>query len=93
MTNYDDFFPVFEAMEKHDMVLNLHGEVPSFPGSDINDLTAEKAFLPTLTMLNQRFPKLRIILEHCSTEAALAAVRACSPTVGGKFYVSKIFSS
>lgn len=71
-------------MEKHDLVLNLHGEVPSGPGSDITDLTAEEAFLPTLIELNQRFPKLRIVLEHCSTAAAIAAVRACSPSVAGE---------
>ena len=71
-------------MEKHDLVLNLHGEVPSGPGSDITDLTAEEAFLPTLIELNQRFPKLRIVLEHCSTAASIAAVRACSPSVAGE---------
>ena len=68
-------------MEKHDVVLNLHGEVPSCPGSDINDLNAEEAFLPTLIDLNQRFPKLRIVLEHCTSAAAIAAVRACGPSV------------
>jgi dihydroorotase len=81
--DYTQFFPVFAAMEKHDLVLNLHGEVPSSPGSDITDLNAEEQFLPTLTMLNQRFPKLRIVLEHCTTAAAVAAVRACGPTVAG----------
>lgn len=68
-------------MEKHDLVLNLHGEVPSGPGSGITDLTAEEAFLPTLVILNQRFPKLRIVLEHCTTAAAIATVRACGPSV------------
>lgn len=84
ITSYDEFFPVFAAMEKHDLVLNLHGEVPSGPRSDITDLTAEEAFLPTLIELNQRFPKLRIVLEHCSTVAAIAAVRACGPSVAGE---------
>ncbi|KAM0095994.1 dihydroorotase [Aspergillus fumigatus] len=79
--DYDEFFPVFAEMEKHDMVLNLHGEVPGSPGSGITDMNAEEKFLPTLTMLNEKFPKLRIILEHCSTEAALEAVRSCSSTV------------
>ncbi|KAF7128574.1 hypothetical protein CNMCM5793_003362 [Aspergillus hiratsukae] len=79
--DYDEFFPVFAEMEKHDMVLNLHGEVPSSPGSDINDMNAEEKFLPTLKMLNEKFPSLRIILEHCSTEAALQAVRDCSDSV------------
>ncbi|GFF37890.1 dihydroorotase, homodimeric type [Aspergillus udagawae] len=79
--DYDEFIPVFAEMEKHDMVLNLHGEVPGSPGSDITDMNAEEKFLPTLKMLNERFPRLRIILEHCSTEAALEAVRSCSSSV------------
>lgn len=71
-------------MEKYDLVLNLHGEVPSGAGPDVTDLTAEEAFLPTLIDLNQRFPRLRIVLEHCSTAAAIAAVRACGPSVAGE---------
>lgn len=27
--SYEAYYPVFEAMEEVDMVLNLHGEVPS----------------------------------------------------------------
>lgn len=58
VAGYDEFFPVFAAMEKHDLVLNLHGEVPSDPDSDITVLNAEEAFLPTLFELHQRFPKV-----------------------------------
>jgi dihydroorotase len=79
VTSFDDFYPTFAAMEKHDMVLNLHGEVP---GVVPEGKTHEEAFLPTLKRLHEKFPKLRIILEHCSTAAALDAVRACGPTVG-----------
>jgi dihydroorotase len=89
--DYDEFIPVFVEMEKHDMVLNLHGEVPGSPGSDITDMNAEEKFLPTLKMLNERFPKLRIILEHCSTEAALEAVRSCSSSVAGMFSLVALF--
>jgi dihydroorotase len=59
VTAYDEFFPVFAAMEKHDLVLNLHGEMPSGPDSDITVLNAEEAFLPTLLKLHQRFPKVQ----------------------------------
>lgn len=80
MTSFDDFYPTFEAMEKHDMVLNIHGEVP---GIVPDGVTHEEAFLPTLLKLNEKFPKLRIVLEHCSTAAAIEAVGQCGPTVGG----------
>ncbi|KAF1832381.1 Dihydroorotase [Decorospora gaudefroyi] len=95
--DYETFYPVFSEMEKQDMVLNLHGEVPSTPrhahtsttttengsGAAITILNAEHAFIPTLLNLHSRFPRLRIILEHCSTASALAAVTSCGPTVAG----------
>lgn len=97
MLDYETFYPVFAEMEAQNMILNLHGEVPSTPShapssssssseqsaAAITILNAEPAFLPTLKSLHTRFPKLRIILEHCSTAAALAAVRACGPSVAG----------
>lgn len=81
VTSFEDFYPTFAAMEKHDLVLNLHGEVP---GVVPDGHTHEEAFLPTLESIHKRFPKLRVILEHCSTAAAIDAVRACGPSVGGK---------
>lgn len=77
--NYEQYYPVFEAMEKHDLVLNLHGESP--PSDDVTVLNAEQTFLPTLIDLHKRFPKLRIVLEHCTTAAAVEAVKQCGPTV------------
>jgi dihydroorotase len=77
--DYASFYPVFAAMEKHDLVLNLHGETPASPTVTI--LNAEETFLPTLLDLHARFPKLRIVLEHCTTAAAVEAVKQCGPTV------------
>ncbi|KAF2688071.1 Dihydroorotase [Lentithecium fluviatile CBS 122367] len=91
--NYETFYPIFAEMEKQDMVLNLHGEVPSNPSHAYSDstkdsqaitiLNAEPAFLPTLKSLHATFPKLRIILEHCSTALALNTVLSLGPTVSG----------
>ncbi|CAM1502416.1 Fc.00g044000.m01.CDS01 [Cosmosporella sp. VM-42] len=74
------FYGTFEAMEEHEIVLNIHGEVLESLAS--KDTTLEEAFLPTLKTLHERFPKLRIVLEHCTTAAAVEAVKACGPTVG-----------
>lgn len=79
--SYEDFYPVFEEMERQDMILNLHGELPPSAGNNITVLNAEEAFLPTLLDLHKRFPKLRIILEHCTSAAAIEAVKSCGPTV------------
>ena len=81
VVSYEQFYPVFEEMERQNMVLNLHGEAPPSANSDVTVLNAEETFLPTLLDLHRRFPKLRIILEHCTTEAAIKAVKSCGPTV------------
>lgn len=78
-------------MEEHGLVLNLHGEVPPSPKEEPNVktlnsttvLSAEESFLPTLKDIHKRFPKLRIVLEHCTTAAAIEAVLSCGPTVAG----------
>jgi dihydroorotase len=85
----EDFSAVFSEMEKRDLVLNLHGEMPSSAGS----ISLEEAFLPVLRRIHERHPALRIVLEHCSTKAALDAVRACGPTVAGSFLRCFIYES
>ncbi|KAK8153952.1 hypothetical protein BKA80DRAFT_210408 [Phyllosticta citrichinensis] len=86
--DYEAFYPVFAEMERQNMVLNLHGELPPTASKkdgqeddDITVLNAEARFLPTLLTLHARFPTLRIILEHCTTAAAVDAVRTCGPSV------------
>lgn len=89
--SYEEFYPVFEEMERQDMILNIHGELPHSPGDDITVLSAEEAFLPTFLDLHQRFPKLRIILEHCTSAAAIKAVKSCGPTVAGTITAHHLF--
>ncbi|KAK9469066.1 hypothetical protein V1512DRAFT_234320 [Lipomyces arxii] len=79
VNSYVPYYPTFAAMEEENMVLNLHGECPS--AGHIHVLNAEQEFLPTLKDLHTRFPKLRIVLEHCTSAAAVAAVKECGPTV------------
>ena len=89
--SYEEFYPIFEEMEKEDMILNIHGELPSSAGENITVLSAEEAFLPTLLDLHKRFPKLRIILEHCTTAAAIKAVKSCGPNVAGTITAHHLF--
>jgi len=89
--SYEPFFPVFEEMERQDMVLNLHGELPPSAGADITVLNAEEAFIPTLLDLHRRFPNLRIILEHCTSAAAIEAVKKCGPTVAATLTAHHLF--
>ncbi|KAL9079805.1 MAG: hypothetical protein Q9157_001314 [Trypethelium eluteriae] len=81
VVDYAQFYPVFEEMERQGLILNLHGESPST--GDVTVLNAEERFLPNLLELNQKFPRLRIVLEHCTTAAAIETVKKCGPTVVG----------
>ncbi|GKT90876.1 dihydroorotase [Colletotrichum tofieldiae] len=76
VVDYDAFHEVFKTMEEVDLILCLHGECPSHAGSDITTLNAESKFLPTLKALHAKYPKLRIILEHCTTAEAVEAVKS-----------------
>lgn len=76
--DFTGFYPIFKAMEANDLILNLHGEKPSVSndknGEDIHVLNAEEKFLPALVKLHKDFPNLKIILEHCTTKAAIDTI-------------------
>jgi dihydroorotase len=72
--SYTIYYPVFKAMEECGLVLNLHGEIPSDPNNDVCILNAEEKFLKHLVQLHKDFPKLRIVLEHATTKAAVETV-------------------
>ncbi|TIC92591.1 putative dihydroorotase [Colletotrichum higginsianum] len=91
VVDYDAFHEVFKTMEEVDLILCLHGECPSHAGSDITTLNAESKFLPTLKALHAKYPKLRIILEHCTTAEAVEAVKACGPNVSGTITCHHLF--
>ncbi|KIR30774.1 dihydroorotase, homodimeric type [Cryptococcus deuterogattii 99/473] len=79
--DYEVYYPVFKAMEEEGMVLNLHGEVPSDADKNISILNAEVHFLEHLRKLATAFPKLRIVLEHATTSAAVEAVASLPSNV------------
>ena len=65
---------VFEAMQQVNMPLLLHGEVTD-PAVDMFD--REKVFIQKyLIPLKQRFPQLRVVLEHITTAEAVEYVLA-----------------
>lgn len=74
--DFSSFYGIFKAMEENNLVLNLHGERPPSKDEDIHVLNAEPKFLPALIKLSQDFPNLKIILEHCTTKAAIDTVRS-----------------
>ena len=71
---------VFDAMQAVDLPLCVHGEVTD-PSVDVFD--REAVFIDTfLNALAERFPALRIIVEHISTREAADFVRDARDGVG-----------
>ena len=71
---------VLEAMEEHGLPLLMHGEVVD-PAVDIFD--REAVFIDReLIPLRQRFPGLRMVLEHITTRAAVQFIDAQPAHVG-----------
>jgi dihydroorotase len=83
----EDFFAlreVFKAMERHKLVLCLHGEMS---GKHIIGRRREEEFLLILRFLARTYPNLRIVLEHITTAAAVEAVLSLSDNVAATITV------
>ncbi|KAK6123161.1 hypothetical protein DH2020_043109 [Rehmannia glutinosa] len=67
--------PVLEEMVRQNMPLLVHGEVTS-PDVDVFD--REKVFIDTvLSPLIQKFPQLKVVMEHITTMDAVNFVESC----------------
>ncbi|MGR8950726.1 MAG: dihydroorotase [Gammaproteobacteria bacterium] len=66
-------YSVFEAMQKTDMPLLVHGEVV---GEQYDIYDREKIFIDTtLSRIHQDFPELRIVFEHITTAQGVEFVQ------------------
>lgn len=88
--NFSIFYPIFEAMQETGLILNIHGEKPNskHETEEIHVLNAEPKFLPALRKLHADFPKLKIVLEHCTTKEAIALIRELNDGNNGEVFVS-----
>lgn len=99
--DFTPFYPIFKVMQQYGLVLNIHGEKPSLHNSkeSINLLNAEPKFLPALFTIHKAFPKLKIVLEHCTTKKAVEAIYKLNedlktgetPTVCGSITAHHLF--
>ena len=79
VTDIGAMAPVFDAMQRHGLVLQVHGEVTD-PAIDVFD--REKAFIDQrLAAIHRDFPELRIVFEHITTSDAIEFVRDASDRV------------
>ena len=74
VANIEAVYPLFQEMEKQDIPLLIHGEVTD-EHCDIFD--RERVFIETqLHRIVDRFPNLRIVVEHVTTAEAVDFVNA-----------------
>jgi dihydroorotase len=79
VNSIDDCFHIFEAMEKNDIPLLIHGEVND---SDVDIFDREKIFIDRhLEKITKQFPNLRVVFEHISTKDAVEFVIDGSETL------------
>ena len=79
VTAIEKCFPVLEAMAQAGMPLLVHGEVTD-TAVDIYD--RERVFIDrTLAPLVERFPELKVVMEHITTLEAAQFVTAAPPRV------------
>lgn len=79
VTDVSKCFDTFAAMTEAGMPLLVHGEVTN-PEVDVFD--REKVFLERILIpLTQRFPRLRVVMEHITTANAVEFVQGASDNV------------
>jgi dihydroorotase len=72
-------YPLFAAMEKHQIPLLIHGEVTD---ADCDIFDREKVFIDRYLMdIIKHFPGLRVVLEHITTSEAVQFVESASTNV------------
>jgi dihydroorotase len=74
VTALEHAYPALAAMERHGLVLSLHGEVTD---GDVDMFDRERVFVDRLlTRIVRDFPGLRVVLEHITTREAADFVAA-----------------
>jgi len=80
VTSIAKIYDVIGAMAEHGVPLLVHGEITR---SDIDVFDREKGFIDeVLVPVLERFPKLRCVLEHVTTEEGVQVVRAYPGRLG-----------
>jgi dihydroorotase len=80
VTSLEKVYPVLEQMALHGVPLLVHGEVTH---ADIDIFDREKVFIDTILLpLTRRFPTLKIVLEHITTDDAVQFVESTGDHIG-----------
>lgn len=72
-------YPVLEALQEHDMLLLIHGEVTD---AHIDIFDREKVFIDEkLKPVTEQFPELKVVFEHITTKEAVEFVESTTARV------------
>jgi len=81
ITKFENLFPILEAAEKLDVPFQMHGEV-MHPEVDVFD--RERVFVDKcLSVLAEKFPALRMVLEHNTTKEAVEFINGARDGICG----------
>ena len=79
VTDISRCYEVLEAMQQHDVPLLVHGEVTDV---DVDVFDREQVFIERyLAPVCERFPGLRVVLEHVTTSQGVEFVKASSERI------------
>ncbi|MEY4640513.1 MAG: hypothetical protein RLZZ227_507 [Pseudomonadota bacterium] len=88
VTSIERIYPTLEAMSEVGMLLLVHGEVTT---NHIDIFDREQVFIETiLAPLCQRFPQLKVVLEHITTRDAAQFVTAAPANVAATLTVQHL---
>ena len=88
VTNIEKVYPVLETMSEVGLPLLVHGEVTA---AHIDIFDREQIFIEQiLSPLCQRFPNLKIVLEHITTRDAAQFVQAAASNVAATITVQHL---
>ena len=88
VTNLEHVYPALEAMSDVGMPLLVHGEVTR---AEIDVFDREQVFIDTILLpLCQRFPQLKIVLEHITTRDAVQFVSGAPANIASTVTVQHL---
>ncbi len=80
VTSIDNISEALDAMQEHGLHLLVHGEVTD---SDIDIFDREAVFIErTLSKIVERYPQLKVVLEHITTADAVDFVEKSGANIG-----------
>ncbi|MFA5021744.1 MAG: amidohydrolase family protein [Patescibacteria group bacterium] len=76
ISDFKALHPLLQAAAEIDLPVSWHPELPGAP-----PLTAEQQFIPVLSEVVSKYPGLRIVIEHLSSQMMVDFVWGCPKTV------------